>query len=118
MFKIVSEGSVAAGVRRIEAVVGREALAQIRAQEQVLQTLQTTLQSQAEQLPEQVERLLEANRRLEKELAELKKQNLLGSLDDLLSSAEKVGSASLVVAEVVAQDPEELRELGSPARSS
>ncbi|HHT42372.1 MAG TPA: alanine--tRNA ligase [Firmicutes bacterium] len=116
LFKIVSEGSVAAGVRRIEAVVGREALAQIRAQEQVLQTLQTTLQSQAEQLPEQVERLLEANRRLEKELAELKKQNLLGSLDDLLSSAEKVGSASLVVAEVVAQDPEELRELGDRLR--
>ncbi len=116
VFKILSEGSVAAGVRRIEAVVGSEALAYIHAQEDVLQQLQAKLQSKAEQLPEQVERLLETNRALEKELAELKKQNLLGSLDALLSSAEKVGQASLVVAEVAAEDPEELRELGDRIR--
>jgi alanyl-tRNA synthetase len=115
-FKIISEGSVAAGVRRIEAVVGMEALAHIRAQEQVLEELQTKLQSKVEQLPEQVERLIEANRALEKELAELKRQHLLGSLDDLLARAEQVGNAFLLVAEVEADNPEELRELGDRIR--
>lgn len=79
LFKILSEGSVAAGVRRIEAVAGSEALAHIHGQEQVLRELQGKLQAKVEQLPEQVERLLEANRALEKELAELKRQSLLGS---------------------------------------
>ncbi|HPT83563.1 MAG TPA: alanine--tRNA ligase [Limnochordia bacterium] len=116
LFKILSEGSVAAGVRRIEAVVGTEALAHVHAQEDVLHQLQAKLQSKVEQLPEQVERLLEANRALEKELAELKRQNLLGSLDELLAGAEQVGQAFLVVAEVAAQDPEELRELGDRIR--
>lgn len=116
LFKIVSEGSVAAGVRRIEAVAGTEALAYVNAQEQVLQDLQTKLQGKAEQLPELVERLLETNRTLEKELAELKRQNLLGALDELLAGAEKIGGASLVVAEVAADDPEELRELGDRLR--
>lgn len=93
-----------------------EALAHIRAQEQVLEELQTKLQSKVEQLPEQVERLIEANRALEKELAELKRQHLLGSLDDLLARAEQVGNAFLLVAEVEADNPEELRELGDRIR--
>ncbi|NMB00178.1 MAG: alanine--tRNA ligase [Firmicutes bacterium] len=116
MFKILSEGSVAAGVRRIEAVVGSEALAQIRAREAVLQQLQLKLQVQAEVLPEQVERLLETNRQLEKEIADVKKQNVLGALDSLLAGAEKVGDASIVVAEVDAEDPEDLRVLGDSIR--
>lgn len=116
LFKILSEGSVAAGVRRIEAVAGSEALAHIHGQEQVLRELQGKLQAKVEQLPEQVERLLEANRALEKELAELKRQSLLGSLDELLASAEQVGTASLVVAQVQAEDHEELRQLGDRIR--
>lgn len=116
LFKILSEGSVAAGVRRIEAVTGTEALAQVRAMAEVLDSLQTKLQSQTHQLPEQVDRLLDTNRRLEKELADVKKQSVLGALDSLIAGADKVGSASLVVAEVEAESPEDLRELGDRIR--
>lgn len=116
LFKIISEGSVAAGVRRIEAVAGLEALAFINGQIQILQELQAKLQSKPEQLPEQVERLLEANRALEKELADLKRKSLLGSLDTLLAGAETLGAASLVVAEVDAADAEEMRDLGDRIR--
>ena len=116
LFKIVSEGSVAAGVRRIEAVVGSEALVYVRAQERILKELQSKLQSQADDLPEQIERLLEDNKKLEKELANVKKQNVLGALDTLIANAEKVGQASIVVAEVDAEDPEDLRALGDRIR--
>lgn len=116
LFRILSEGSVAAGVRRIEAVAGSEALRQIREQGAILETLQTKLQVQPEDLPEQIERIMEANRKLEKELANVKKQNVLGALDELLANAEKVGSTSIVVAEVDAEDAEDLRTLGDRIR--
>ena len=116
VFKILSEGSVAAGVRRIEAVAGAEALAHIRAQDAILQELQAQLQVQAEQLPEQLKRLVETNRALEREISDLKKQNILGALDQLIASAEKVGDSSIIVAEVDAEDAEDLRTLGDSIR--
>ncbi len=115
-FKILSEGSVAAGVRRIEAVVGSEAVAHIRKQGAILEELQSKLQVPAEELSDQVEKLLEANRRLEKELASVKKQNVLGSLDSLIEGAEKVGGSFIVVAEVDAEHAEDLRTLGDRIR--
>lgn len=115
-FKILSEGSVAAGVRRVEAVVGSEAVAHIRSQDMILAELQSILQVSAEELSDQVERLLETNRRLEKEISNVKKQNVLGALDSLVEGAEKVGDAFLVVAEVDAEQAEDLRTLGDRIR--
>ena len=116
LFKVLSEGSVAAGVRRIEAVVGCEALAHIRRQDVVLKDLQNKVQVQTDELPEQIDHLLELNRKLEKELGNAKKENVLGALDSLVAGAEKVGDVSIVVAEVDAEDPEELRALGDRLR--
>lgn len=116
LFKILSEGSVAAGVRRIEAIVGREVVLHLRAQAMVLDELQTKLQVTAEGLPEQVDRLLETNRKLEKDLSNLKKENVLGALDSLVAGAEKIGDSFIVVAEVQAEQAEELRSLGDRIR--
>ncbi|HBG00444.1 MAG TPA: alanine--tRNA ligase [Firmicutes bacterium] len=112
LFKILSEGSVAAGVRRIEAVVGAEALNYVRTTDAILKKLQATLQVPAEELPEQVDRLSEANRKLEKEMANVKKQSLLGALDSLVAGAEEVAGVFIVVAEVDADEAEDLRALG------
>ncbi|HBN97410.1 MAG TPA: alanine--tRNA ligase, partial [Firmicutes bacterium] len=106
----------AAGVRRVEAVVGSEAVAHIRSQDMILAELQSILQVSAEELSDQVERLLETNRRLEKEISNVKKQNVLGALDSLVEGAEKVGDAFLVVAEVDAEQAEDLRTLGDRIR--
>ena len=116
LFKIMSEGSVAAGVRRIEAVVGLEALKYVRSQESVLRELQTKLQSGLEELPDQIDRLVEDNRQVEKELTALKQKTVLASLDSLVAGAERVGNSSIVVAEVEADDPETLRVLGDRLR--
>lgn len=116
LLKIVSEGSVAAGVRRIEAVVGLEALDYVRSQDAILKGLQTKLQSGLEELSGQIDRLLEDNRQQEKELASLKQKKVLASLDGLVADAEKIGKAAIVVAEVEAEDPETLRVLGDRLR--
>ncbi len=116
LFKILSEGSVAAGVRRIEAVVGGELLTHVRAQELILGELQGKLQVPADDLPEQVERLLEMNRKLEKDISSFKTESVLGSLDALIAGAEKIGDAFVVVAEVQAEQAEELRSLGDRIR--
>ncbi len=115
-FIIVSEGSVAAGVRRIEAVVGLAALDYLKARDGVLVQLQDLLQTQVGELPHQVESLLEENKELEKEMALLKQKNALAALEGLVSNAEKIGSNSLVVAEVEAEDGETLRLLGDRLR--
>ena len=116
LFKVLSEGSVAAGVRRIEAVVGAEALSHIRKQDAILADLQSKLQVAVEELPEQVEKLLESNRKLEKDMASVKQANVLGALDSLVAGAIKVGDASVVVAEVDAEKAEDLRTLGDRIR--
>lgn len=116
LFKIVSEGSVAAGVRRIEAVVGSAAFEYMRARDGVLKQLQDKLQSQVGELPEQVDRLLQENKNLEREIARFKQRSVLASLEELVTGAERIGDYSLVVAEVEADEAETLRLLGDRLR--
>lgn len=116
LFKVLSEGSVAAGVRRIEAVAGSQALAYVRTQERILEGVRSKLQVPVDELPETVEKLLESNRKLEKEMASVKKQNVLAALDSLAAGAVKAGDAYIVVAEVQAEQAEDLRTLGDRIR--
>ena len=74
LFKIVSEGSVAAGVRRIEAVAGSEALAYIREREEILEAVHSKLQGPIHELPAQIDRLLEHTKALEKEISLLSRR--------------------------------------------
>ncbi|HHT9117141.1 MAG TPA: DHHA1 domain-containing protein, partial [Candidatus Hypogeohydataceae bacterium YC38] len=76
LFKVLGEGSVAAGIRRIEAHTGPAALKKIRQREAVLQELTGTLKAKEEGLIERVEGLLKEIKRLEKELAKLKEEKL------------------------------------------
>ena len=79
LFKIVSEGGLAAGVRRIEAATGMNALGYVRQVEGSLRDAARVVKSGVAELPEKVEKLVEKERHLEKEIAALKKQVALGS---------------------------------------
>ncbi len=116
LFKIISEGSVAAGVRRIEAVVGFEALEYVREREAILQQAQERLPGQVAELPQLIDGLLARNRELEREITSLQEKRVLASLDDLLSGAETIDGVSLLAAEVEAQDAETLRKIGDRLR--
>jgi len=78
LFKILSESAVAAGVRRIEAVVAQAAESWVTAQEELLLRAAETLKSSPAELPARIVSLMEERRRLERELAETRKQLATG----------------------------------------
>ncbi len=78
LFKIVSEGAVAAGVRRIEALTGAGALAHLAEEERILAEAASALKVGAAELPARVASLVEERRKLEREIAELRRQIATG----------------------------------------
>jgi alanyl-tRNA synthetase len=74
LFKIISEGAVASGVRRIEAVTGDGAIEYLDMNESLLETAASVLKVTPEQLPERISILVEDKKRLERELTELRRK--------------------------------------------
>lgn len=95
-FRISKESSIAAGVRRIEAVTGEEAEALAREGDQALQNIADTLKAQPVNLAERVEKLLDENKQLSAELKELKKGQLQSLVQDLVGRVESVNGVSLI----------------------
>lgn len=116
LFRIISEGSIASGVRRIEAVSGKRALAYMDQREKVLLKLSSLLDSPWEQAPEQLNRLIERQTSLEKELSRLKSSEVNDIVDELVKQAESINGIKLVAAEVSLVDAEQLRNLGDRLR--
>jgi alanyl-tRNA synthetase len=110
LFKITSEGGVAAGIRRIEAKTGTGALAYVAAEEEALAEVAAVVRAPAAQAPEKVRALAERNRELEKELERLKMKLAASAGDDLLKQAVKVGEVSVLAARVDGGDPKTLRD--------
>jgi len=79
VFKIVSEGAVAAGIRRIEAVTGEGAVAWLSEQDRRLQETASALKVPAAEVPDRVAALVEERRKLEREVADLRRQLAMGS---------------------------------------
>jgi alanyl-tRNA synthetase len=85
-FRIVSEGGVAAGVRRVEAIAGTVALAHAAAESARLARVAEALRSQPLEVEAKIAQLLEGAKALEKEVARLKGQLAAGRLDDVLAA--------------------------------
>jgi alanyl-tRNA synthetase len=78
LFKVVSEGAVSSGVRRVEALTGEAARAYLASRDEKLREAAATLKSSPDEVPARVAQLVEDRRRLERELAEAKKALALG----------------------------------------
>jgi alanyl-tRNA synthetase len=111
VLKIVSEESVAAGVRRIEAVTGLGALEHYQHQAQTLRELAMRLNVGEDSLLATVEKLSHSAKLLEKELGEQKRKGALSQLDELLARAQTVKGVRVVVGEVQNVGREGLRQL-------
>jgi alanyl-tRNA synthetase len=111
ILKIVSEESVAAGVRRIEAVTGIGALEHYQKQAQFVRELGRQLNVSEEAVLAQVEKLSQTAKQLEKELEAQKRKGALGQLDELLAQVQTVKGVKLIAAEVQNVDREGLRQL-------
>ena len=111
VFQIIQETSVAAGVRRIEAVTGRGALALLQQQQGVLQQAAGLLKTSPADVPDRIEKLLAAQKQLEKELEALKSSLTTKKSADMLSDAEEIGGVKVLVTQVEADNPKVLREI-------
>ena len=110
--KIVSEAGIAAGVRRIEALTGREAYNYIKRQDDLLRDLTQLLKTERESILTKVERMLLEQRDREKELNALKSQLIARETGSVLDSARDVCGVRVLVTEVPGQDMKALREYG------
>ena len=110
LFKIVSEGGVASGVRRIEAVTGQGALAYLQQIEAALAQVAATLKAPVAELNERVRQVVDHSRQLEKEVAALKGRLASGQGDELVRQALDIKGVRLLVARLDGADSKTLRE--------
>jgi alanyl-tRNA synthetase len=111
VLKIVSEESVAAGVRRIEAVTGIGALEHYQRQALVLTRLASQLNVGEDGILAQVEKLSQTAKQLEKELETQKRKGALSHIDELAAKVQTVKGVKVIAAEVENIDREGLRQL-------
>ncbi len=110
LMKITGETGIAAGVRRIEATTGENALAWIAEGEHQLQHLAALLKTERSGVEERVTQLLERSRQLEKQLDKLKARLASSQGDDLLSQAVEIDGLKVLAAKLDGADAKGLRE--------
>ncbi len=110
LFKIVSEGGVAAGVRRVEAITGDNALAWVQDQNALLQRAASVLRTPVSELPERIALAQEQIKALEKELDQMRSKLAANAGNDLADKAAIEIKGVKVLAAIVADtDPKALR---------
>ncbi|MDP3820973.1 MAG: alanine--tRNA ligase, partial [Burkholderiales bacterium] len=110
LFKIVAESGVAAGVRRVEAVTGDNALAYLQSLEGTVAQLAGALKAAPAEVPARLTQVLDQVRALEKELASLKGKLASAQGDDLLSKAVDVNGLKVLAAQLEGADAKTLRD--------
>jgi alanyl-tRNA synthetase len=106
LFKIVSESSIASGVRRIEAVTGRGVEEYIKKQEDKIQNSE-----------QRINELLEEKKKLEKEIAKLQLEEKLGGIDDIIANTEEVNGINIYKGKVEVSGMDELKSMGDELRN-
>ena len=111
LFKVVSEGAVASGVRRIEAVTGEAALRHVGQEEAALRESAGLLKIPPLELPQRLQKLLDEQKQLEKQLRDLEARVAKGRAQELAASAKVVGGVSVLSARLDGLDAEGLRSV-------
>ena len=116
LVKIVHESAIAAGVRRIEAVTGKEALAHVQKLEERLSETAGLFKTGIFEVYDRAEKLLKHTKEMEKEIETLKGKLAAKDSGDLINQARRVGDVNVLAAEVSITDVKTLRDFGDKLR--
>ncbi|OQY19281.1 MAG: alanine--tRNA ligase [Desulfobacteraceae bacterium 4572_35.1] len=116
LFKIIQEAGIAAGVRRIEATTGVQALQTVQKQEQLIEKLATMVKSDRSQLEGRLKRLVEHQKELEREISTL--QDRLGAdrAASMMENVQNVGDIKLLAVRIDNLDSKQVREQADKLR--
>ncbi len=117
LFKITSEGGVAAGVRRIEAVTGTKALEVVQKAEADIQTINALLKAQKDQTVEKVESIVETASSLQKQIEQLNQKLASFQAADLLDQVKEIAGRQTLITSVKGLDAKSLRNLHDSVKS-
>ena len=117
LFKIVAEESVAAGVRRIEAVTGIAAVDYVQARERIINAIAATFKTAVENIPERLEQTLGKIKEQERAITQLNSKIVAGQTESLFEQMYEHGCVKCLVVEAVVPDAESLRELGDTIKA-
>ncbi len=110
LFKIIGESGVAAGVRRIEAVTGENALAWVEQQQQQLAQVAEAMKVQPQEAASRISQIMDNVKTLEKELAALKSKLAVSQGDELVNQAQDINGVKVLAAKLEGADAAVLRE--------
>ncbi len=111
LFKVVNEGAVASGVRRIEAVTGEPALRHVAQEEAALRESAGLLRIPPLELPRRLQKLLDEQKQLEKQVAQLEARLARSRAQELVSSAREVAGIAVIAARLDGLDFDGLRSV-------
>jgi alanyl-tRNA synthetase len=117
LFKLVGEGSVAAGTRRIEALTGEGVLESLRRQSQTLAQVSEVLRAKPDELLESVEKLAESEKKLRKQLESQQLRQATASAGGILEQAKEVKGVRVVSSRVEVTDRAAMRQMVDNLRS-
>jgi len=113
LLKISSESAIAAGTRRIEAIVGNSLYSHINDIQELIATASQSLSTAPADLVKKIDSLIARNSELEKQLKKFQQKASGNLADDLVKTATESGGLKIVKAKVEASDPNALRQLGA-----
>ncbi|PKN69779.1 MAG: alanine--tRNA ligase [Deltaproteobacteria bacterium HGW-Deltaproteobacteria-12] len=116
LLKVLHESAIAAGVRRIEAVTGRQALLHVQKAEEELKKAALLFKTSPSELTDRAEKLLKHSKDMEKEIEALKGKLAAKDSGDLLSQAKEIGGIKVLATEVSISDAKTLRDFGDKLR--
>lgn len=116
-FRIMSESSAAAGIRRLEAVSGARADALLRREKMLTQQLQELLNCKDEDLVERVTALLQERQDLDKEVRQLRVKSAQQGISQLIDAAQQLDGFRVVASRMSSENVDELKQIGDTLRA-
>ncbi len=116
LVKILGNSSVAAGVRRIEAVAGTAAFKMITEQEEIIKEAASLVKASTKELPEKISKLVQHHKTLEKEIEGLKARLKSDDATAIIKQVKTVKGIKVICSEVEAEKPDDLRQMADVLR--